>query len=358
MKIAIFTPEYVSEKNFDGGLANYSFRLAKSLNTYGHYAEVFTLSNIDGHTTHEGIRVNKVASSPSLEKINSYKLLRFLVPAFHITLQSLAMRKAFLSREVHINFDVIQVPNYQSLGIAMIFNKVPLITRISSYEPVWRKYSSSKYRLADWLKDQLEIIQLTMSKEIYAPSQYVRHLFPKKFSRRIKVVRPPYFTLKRTQNLAVVNKYKQKPFFLFFGSLYSLKGADLIVEAIPQILPSYPNVHFLFVGKPGNISLENCLKKNPEKVFYEKSLPHSALFPLIKNAIAVIIPSRHDNLPNSCIESMAEGKIVIATNGASLNELIQHHDNGFLFRSNDANDLAEKIIQVLKLSSSEKNRVR
>jgi glycosyltransferase involved in cell wall biosynthesis len=51
-----------------------------------------------------------------------------------------------------------------------------------------------------------------------------------------------------------------------------------------------------------------------------------------------------DNLPNSCLEAMGIGKVVIGTNGASFDELITDGVNGFLVDPNDAEALADKLI--------------
>ena len=62
------------------------------------------------------------------------------------------------------------------------------------------------------------------------------------------------------------------------------------------------------------------------------------------------MPSRIDNLPNSCIEAMAMGKIVIGTKGASFDQLIVDKTNGFLVNIDNADELLKKIEEILCLS--------
>jgi len=57
MNIAIVTSEFVSEKNFDGGLANYNYKLAKSLKAYGHRPVIIIRSDKIEKIDFEGIEV-------------------------------------------------------------------------------------------------------------------------------------------------------------------------------------------------------------------------------------------------------------------------------------------------------------
>src|ERR1035437_5012957 len=60
MNIAIVTSEFISESNFDGGLANYTYKLAKWLISKGHKATVFLKSNESSTMLFDGIEVVKV----------------------------------------------------------------------------------------------------------------------------------------------------------------------------------------------------------------------------------------------------------------------------------------------------------
>lgn len=70
-----------------------------------------------------------------------------------------------------------------------------------------------------------------------------------------------------------------------------------------------------------------------------------------------ILPFRHDNLPNTCVEAMELGKIVISTYKSGVSQLIKNGYNGFLIEPNDPEQLVDKITEVLALSEEEKKRV-
>ena len=102
-----------------------------------------------------------------------------------------------------------------------------------------------------------------------------------------------------------------------------------------------------------SLILERQNKKYAGRVLYLKHLKHSALFPIIIHSMACILPSRVDNLPNSCIEAMALGKIVIGTYGASFEQLIRNKENGLLIKRDSPIALIKAVDWLMNLSESE-----
>jgi glycosyltransferase involved in cell wall biosynthesis len=68
---------------------------------------------------------------------------------------------------------------------------------------------------------------------------------------------------------------------------------------------------------------------------------------VIRQALAVVLPSRMDNLPNTCIEAMAEGKAVIGTRGTSFEQLIEDGVSGLLCDVDDPTALRASIERLL-----------
>ena len=104
-----------------------------------------------------------------------------------------------------------------------------------------------------------------------------------------------------------------------------------------------------------SILLKSGIHKN--RIFHFEKMSHDKLYPIIKNSIAVILPSRIDNFPNTCLESMALGKIVVGTKKTSFDEIITDEVNGFLCLKNNAINLLYTINKVLNLTSKEKEKI-
>ena len=73
-----------------------------------------------------------------------------------------------------------------------------------------------------------------------------------------------------------------------------------------------------------------------------------------EHAHAVILPSRVDNFPNACIESMAFRRVVVGTRGNGFEQLINDGASGFLCAVDDSADLLRACERVLALSDVER----
>ena len=70
---------------------------------------------------------------------------------------------------------------------------------------------------------------------------------------------------------------------------------------------------------------------------------------LLYNAADVmVVPSRSENFPNVCLESMASGTPVVAFAIGGILDQVEHKRNGYLARPYDVTDLANGIRWVLK----------
>jgi len=83
-----------------------------------------------------------------------------------------------------------------------------------------------------------------------------------------------------------------------------------------------------------------------------RELPHEQVYPLIRGARAVVLPSLVDNFSNTCLEAMALRKIMIGTEGTSFEELIVDGGNGFLYQPGDPESLDKAIEKLLALPAS------
>jgi glycosyltransferase involved in cell wall biosynthesis len=74
------------------------------------------------------------------------------------------------------------------------------------------------------------------------------------------------------------------------------------------------------------------------------ALGKGALYATLRRSIALVAPSRTDNLPNTVIESLMVGVPVIGTSGASIDELVEDGVNGELVPCEDVRALADALV--------------
>src|SRR5205823_3648772 len=85
-----------------------------------------------------------------------------------------------------------------------------------------------------------------------------------------------------------------------------------------------------------------------ERVFYEGRQPPERIEELRKKAAVVVVASRYEVFPYVLLEAFRQGCPVVATRVGGIPEIVQDGQNGLLAEPGNAEDLAEKIMQLLR----------
>lgn len=145
-----------------------------------------------------------------------------------------------------------------------------------------------------------------------------------------------------------------EPFVLYFGRLERRKGVDVWLEALPRVLQRHPELHAVLAGDDAGIdgrpvadlARELCAEHSAN-LHLLPHLPQDRLFPLVARATLVVLPSRWENLANTCLEAMALGRPVLATTGSGFEPLIRDGVEGLLVPPGDAEALAAAALRAL-----------
>lgn len=358
LRIAFATPEYVTERYFDGGLANYLHRVAKALARMGHDIHVLTLSEIDeAEFEYEGVIVHRI----KLGKLSAVTgFIRKRLPTLPLYLElSVKVYRKLKSLNSQKPLQLVQFPNYSCCGLVSICClRVPHILRASSYQPAWNDAIRQKRNLNSWVVERLEGLQFRMSRNIFAPSYTLQRMLMKEAHlRQVRVIRSPFFVEDSEWDNSVYDRVLQgKKYLLFFGRFQLHKGFHTLAEALPRFLEQYPDAHAALVGRdmePSDARATADYARTrcgnfAERLILLERLPHRRLYPVIAGAHLVVLPSLIDNFPNSCLEAMGLGKVVIGTRGTSFDELISEGETGFLVAANNPDALSDKIISAWK----------
>jgi glycosyltransferase involved in cell wall biosynthesis len=372
MKIAILTPEYITEaSNWHGGLSNYLSRMSQGLKNRGHMVHVFTYSNLQEVVNQDGIILHRIKANDFLFMVVN----KLTFGIFHDILQMLfiafSFRKYCLPIFLQEKFDVIHSSSCQTPGLLLNSKKIgaPIVTRLSSITRLCQIVSRRRNKLDMYLLNLAEKRLAKKSDKIFAPSLLTKKNAPREFDREIDLIESPeYFTDwdESKMDFSVYNRYfKDKKYILFYGTLSHLKGSNFIAEIIYDFLNRFPDCYFVIIGKmvplrKNILPIEHLLLKAEEhkdRVIYTNSLRHKLLFPIIKNARAVILPSMLDNFPNTLIESMSLGKIVIGTYDGGFDQIIEDGYNGFLVNYGDNKSLLKILDYICKAPAEELERI-
>jgi glycosyltransferase involved in cell wall biosynthesis len=362
MRIVFVTPEFVTESNFDGGLANYLYRVSLSLIKFGHEPVIVVTSNRNEVINHHGIEVHRVYVNFDHWLLKSYKRIirnKFNYAAnwfFQSWLLNQTVKKIHKRKPV----DIIQYASYTAIGYFR-YKKVAAVVRLSSFQPLWRIAYGNLNPSNDELRmEELELLSFRKADGIFGPSVNIAKEVEQVIQKKVQVIESPFILETTTiDNVIYDNFLKGKKYLLFFGSLGLLKGVGIISEILYDLLKKYHDLYFVFAGKDFYMldQIKTKAGEYYERVIYINKLPHSQLYPIISHANAVVLPSRVDNFPNTCLEAMAHRKVVIGTKDTSFEQLIIDGVSGFLCEKDNPADLLRTIEKTLVLSNHEMIRI-
>ena len=140
--------------------------------------------------------------------------------------------------------------------------------------------------------------------------------------------------------------------FLFhYGLLGQRKGTLWLSRALPLAWKQCPDLQMVLAGKlhhPYDTmgQLSEQWQHSEARIKWLGPLAKPQLYAVLKRAWATVLPSEVDNLPNTVIESLMHGIPVIGTDGASINELVEHNRNGGLVPLGDDQALADMLARA------------
>jgi len=168
----------------------------------------------------------------------------------------------------------------------------------------------------------------------------------------IKNFKPRYT---RNEELEASLNLENKKVVAFVGTFFKYEGLSYAIDAISQISKNRDDIHLLLVGA-GN-ELDNLKQQvtslNLEKfVTFVGRVPFEQVSEYYSLADVMVFPRESIRLtelvtPLKPLESMAQFKPVIASDIGGHRELIEHNKTGFLFSADDAQALAESILNVI-----------
>lgn len=144
---------------------------------------------------------------------------------------------------------------------------------------------------------------------------------------------------------------------IFFGRLHESKGIEDIVEACKLLKEQSIDFHFYAYGSGPQqqwfvSTMQNLLSGRFD---YRGLVWGEKKWQALQDSDVFLLPSRYgEGLPMALLEAMALGKVVIASDDASISKVVNDNVNGLLVEKKAPAILAQKIKSIL--SDSEQRR--
>jgi len=237
-----------------------------------------------------------------------------------------------------------------------------LITTLHNVDPWWFERRRLRSRLKTWLDGFLAYFF-----DVYflAVSQDVKYSAQKALGLRDGKVRVVYNGIKieAFQPRAEIHSHRG-PVIIQVGRFYKQKGHAVAVRAFSVLKKTYPDAKLLFVGdrplRPKIEEMVKCFRLERDVTFLgtRADVPE-----LLAESDIFWMPSEYDGLPIACIEAMASGLPVVATDVPGIREVVLDGITGHLVPPRSVDILAAKTIEILgdpnmwrHMSSNERHR--
>ena len=348
--MAFVTPEFLTEPQASGGIANYVAKMATALSTRGVDVEVFVPSTRSGTLEYQGIRVERVPAERSLAARAVARVVGWFVgprSGFIINLMNARRLAAAVERRHgECPFDVIQSSNHNLTGAFLRRTNCRVhVVRLSTSR---RLYDAPGGRRDAWMGRMVELYDVRSLRRadiVYAPSTFLAEHFNRTYGLGVRVVRPPA----ELGGAPAPGDPAPLPtrYLVHFGSLGLRKGTDTVAAALARVWEREPDLRMVWVGPIAPQVLAAFRKAwgaRSGQVLVLGLLEKAQLYRVLLGAVASVLPSRIDNLPNTVIESLALGIPVIGSDGASIDELVEHGVSGLLVPIGDVDALAQAMI--------------
>jgi len=156
--------------------------------------------------------------------------------------------------------------------------------------------------------------------------------------------------LSEKENIDMSKKYNGDLFASIIGTFEDRKGHEVLFNAWVEVNNSFPDSKLLVIG-----SSKSGDKKRLEKLIDDLDMSDSIIWieydsnigKYYRSIDVVVMPSqKFESFGRVCAEAMAFGKPIVASNVGGIPEIIDHGENGYLFKHDDPHELAKILIKL------------
>ncbi len=370
MKIALVSSSFPRSLEDDPGFPA-SFELAKGLAEAGHELLVLTFTNPrDESDIEREINLGFLPGSLTVFRrqvdFNQYATFQGLsrIPTF--AWQLARARDLFVATQERLSSfapDIIEVQDFDGLGFFFAAQrKYPLL--VKAYGPmslITERGLVGDVPVADReLIAAMESAPVAQADGVAAICHDIASWWSDRTGRpsdEIDIIRTP-MTMPASLPERTGIFADRFPTIFFWGRVERLKGADLVVEALPRVVAKYPDARVLIGGqetseygkdRPYAETLRERLAELglSDKVEFLGFMSRERIIETVVNADVCVFPSRYETACYSCIEAMAYGAFCVGTKVGGLQEYCKHGESGWLVEPDDPEALAAGLIYVL-----------
>jgi len=146
---------------------------------------------------------------------------------------------------------------------------------------------------------------------------------------------------------------RNKTILLFFGMIKKVKGLDVLLESFKKVVVEHSDLVLLIAGRPWEHDFDSYQKIIDKNHLAENIILHTKFIAdhdvrhYYCASDLVVLPYKRIYQSGVLIMTLSYIRPVLASDLLPLKEIIVDNENGFLFKSEDVNDLADKLKLIL-----------
>ena len=167
-----------------------------------------------------------------------------------------------------------------------------------------------------------------------------------------------------TQKFMPIEQKEDNTFrFLLISRMLWDKGIGEYVQSAKNIKKIYKNIEFQLVGFLDTENSASAVSKEQMKEWTDEGHVNylgssDNIQEIIAKADCVVLPSFYrEGTPRVLLEGASMAKPIITTDNVGCRDVVDHGVNGYICKIKDSEDLTEKMIKMLRLSSRERNKM-
>jgi glycosyltransferase involved in cell wall biosynthesis len=331
-----------------GGAGSYVQTVARELVRRGHKVSVVTAycPQCPMESRDQGVRVYRPLLKSGLHwYVSKLPAIRTLALALR-TLEHGWLKYRFLER-LHRTalIDLVEFTEGGDFWHAMRA-PFPYLSHLHGSRYTVKRASGVAVDRSEWFNRRVELFGIQRAAWVFSPSRELLRLVTVELGSSLKrtavlpyPLDPELLRIKAETQESAPSNGKH---VLFAARHDPVKGADVLLQAIPLARARVPEAVFNFYGyqpQPG--------EQLPEGVACYGFLPKAELLRRYHTADMCVLPSRWDNSPNAVYEAMVAGKAVVASRIGGIPELVADGETGILVPPGEPEPLAQAIVTLL-----------
>jgi len=342
-----------------GGVAQYNYYLAHALVERGNFVRVIsTRQSVDVPEWQDdnGVIVYRLLTKHH-SRLRRIPILGYYLRVIEQYIYSHQVAEKIIELDRQAKADVVEFAEVNAEGFHYLHQPKHRPVVILCHTPTFvlqKHYFSYEMNYDVRLISAMEKYCILNADQVTAPSHDMARVISICFSKgtkTIQVVPNPLDTNLFSPPSRAVSKKNVK--ILHVGRMERVKGIEVLIKAIPEVLARVPSAQFIFAGdcsdeykKSLRKQLTNENVKNEQAIFMG-SVGQDQIISLYQESDIAVVPTlNYESFSYTCAQAMACGLPLVASRVGGIPETVGSEGAAFLVEPGNPQELASAIITL------------